>query len=109
LSLLLFAINFNDYLLLKKLVKKYKLKLFLGYFPDTVSEEGDRNIEPKDGNSGWLQRGCFFRKNRNQLQAFRPEGATFLAPFKVFIKQIKPLIVISDHIKRLPPYLILSI
>lgn len=87
-SLLLFTINFNDYLLLKKLLKKYKLKLFLGYFPDTVSEEGDRNIEPKDGNQGWLQRGCFFRKNRKETQAFRPEGATFLAPFKVPVTQI---------------------
>lgn len=51
-----------------------------GYIEDQVTLDFD--IEPKSNNFGFEMRSAYFRKNFELGNTFRPEGATFLGPFK---------------------------
>jgi len=61
------------------------LLINLGYLADIVTENAARNIEPSGAQNGFLERSNWFRKNRKEGNAYKPEGVTFLAPFKVKI------------------------
>lgn len=51
-----------------------------GYIEDSITTDFD--IEAKANNFGFELRSAFFRKNFVLNGEFRPEGATFLGPFK---------------------------
>lgn len=50
---------------------------------DYVNFEGDKTIEPNPGQSGFVERSNWFRKSRESGEDYKPEGVTFVGPFRV--------------------------